>query len=56
MQTPFTICKPGPQALRTLMNVSVGAYSGARGIANADVTRAKANIATIHLIMASPPV
>jgi hypothetical protein len=46
------MCKPGPQALRTLMNMSVGAYSGARGIARADVTNAKANIATTNLIMA----
>jgi hypothetical protein len=50
MQTPFTMCNPGPQALRTLMNMSVGAYSGA------DDTKAKANTTTIHLIMASPPV
>jgi hypothetical protein len=55
MQTPFTMCNPGPQALRTLMNMSVGAYSGARGIAKADETNAKANTTTIHLIMASPP-
>jgi hypothetical protein len=56
MQTPFTMCNPGPQACRTLMNMSVGAYSGARGIARADDTKAKANTTTIHLIMASPPV
>jgi hypothetical protein len=53
MQTPFTMCNPGPQACRTLMNISVGAYSGARGIARADDTTAKASIATIHLTMAS---
>jgi hypothetical protein len=56
MQTPFTMCNPGPQACRTLMNMSVGAYSGARGIARADDTKIKANTATIHLIMASSPV
>jgi hypothetical protein len=33
--------------------MSVGAYSGARGIARADDTKAKANTTTIHLIMAS---
>jgi hypothetical protein len=38
------------------MNMSVGAYSGARGIARADDTSAKANIATMHLIMACSPV
>jgi hypothetical protein len=54
MQTPFTMCNPGPQAWRTLMNISVGAYSGARGIARADDTKAKASTTTIHLITASP--
>jgi predicted metal-binding protein len=53
MQTPFTMCIPGPQALRTLTNISSGACSGARGIARADDMKAKASIATIHLTMAS---
>jgi hypothetical protein len=55
MQTPFTRCIPGPQALRTRINISSGVCSGVRGIARADETKAKANITTIHLIMASLP-
>ena len=55
MQTPLTMCSPGPQACRTLKNMSVGAYSGARGIARADDTKTKANTAMIHLVMASLP-
>jgi hypothetical protein len=37
------------------MNMSVGAYSGARGIARADDTKAKASTAMIHLNMTSLP-
>jgi hypothetical protein len=55
MQTPLTICIPGPQAWRTLTSTSSGDGSDARGIASADDIKAKANTATIDLIMTCLP-
>jgi len=51
MQAPFTMCIPGPQAWRTLMNISLGVGSGARGTARADDAKTRAITQTVHLIM-----
>jgi hypothetical protein len=52
MQTPFTMCIPGPQAWRICIDMSPDACSAARGMACADDARARANTTKIDLIMA----
>jgi hypothetical protein len=53
MQTPFTLCMPGPHASLTLMTISFDACSGACGMARADDAKTRASIPTVHLIIVS---
>ena len=56
MQTPFTLCIPGPQSSRTVMTLSFACLRCASGIANADVAKVKANAVAINFAITVLPV